>query len=195
MSINRVTITATLYNSVLQNVLHFYISGQTTPDLPALLVNIRDHWLDVYRNLYVAETVFVSLHGEVIATGGGGQVENLLLSMTGGAGNDVRVPLMQALVIQLRTGLGGRRFRGRIFVGGQSSAFTQNGLFTGAYLATVSPILATLVDRWCITPSYGANLVIWHRPGDTIGDTTDVTTMQARATPGCQRRRELGIGI
>jgi len=195
VAVVRVTFTASLYSSILQNVWHFSKSDYVTADLPVLLANLRDHWLDVYKNLMVAETVLISLHGEEMVSGGGGDVSNLLLSMVGGAGSDVRVPLMMSLVLQLRTGLGGRHNRGRIFVPGSSVAFTQNGLYTGAYLATVTPICTTLEGRWTGgSPTYGWNLVIWTR-GDFASSGRAVTTIQPRATPGTQRRRELGVGI
>jgi len=195
MAIARVTFSMTLYGSVCQNVWHFEKDDYVTADLPVLLTNLRDHWLDVYKNMIVSEATFVSLHGERLQDGGGGDVSTLALSMVGGAGSDVRSPLMCSLVLQLRTGLGGRKNRGRIFVPGMSVGQTHSGLFTGAWLTTATGYCNTLVSRWCIpSPDYEWHLVI-HGPDDASTEGRDVTTIQPRATPGTQRRRELGVGI
>lgn len=195
MAIARVTFTTLLYGSVCQNVWHFLKPDYVTADLPVLLTNLRDHWLDVYKNMIIAECSFISLHAEILASGGAGDTADLLLSMVGGSGNDVRSPLMMSLVIQLKTGLSGRKNRGRIFVMGASVGQTLSGLFTGSWLGTVGGYLSTLQGRWCAaSPTYGWNLVI-HGKNDSPSSARYVVTMQARSTPGTQRRRELGVGV
>jgi hypothetical protein len=146
--------------------------------------------------MVVSQCTFVSLHGQKLQTGGGGDVATLLLSMVGGSGSDVRAPLMMSLVLQLRNGLAGRENRGRIFVMGQSVGFTQEGLFTGSYMSTVTGYCNTLAGAWCSPGSdYNWDLVLCSRSDEDGSDARLVTTIQPRITPGTQRRRELGVGI
>lgn len=195
MAVVRITLTAQLYGSICQNVWHVHKPDFVSSELPVLITAWRDRWMDAYRNLVVAEASFLNLKGEVLAAGGAGDITNLPLNMVGGSGNDVRSPLMQALVVQLRTGLAGRKNRGRFYVFGSSVGQTQSGVFTGTWLAAAEVQLAVLRPRW-VGPTHTEpwQLVI-HGKTDGPDVFRVVTTMQARATPGCQRRRMLGVGI
>lgn len=196
MAVARITLTGILYGSTFQNVIHFKKPDFITSELPTLVTTFRDSWLDQWKNLTIAEATFVSIRGEILASGGSTDVFTLPISIVGGSGNDVRSPLMMALVVQLKTGLAGRRNRGRIFTCGTSVGQMVNGLWTGSWLATANTYIATLKTRW-ITHTSGSipwDLVIWHK-GSNPDDTITVSDMAIRPTPGCQRRRELGVGI
>ena len=194
MSVNRVTLTARYGGQILQNVIHFYISDQVLGDLPVLLTNFRDHWLDVYKDNMCAEVQFLSLHGQELTTGGAGEIADLSLSVVGGGGSDTRVPLELAMVIQLKTGLAGRKNRGRIYMYGITCNWLVSGVWNPTNLASAQTRIDTLKSRWVVTPDYGAKLVI-HGPTDSSGEYRTVTDMVVRSTPGCQRRRQAGVGI
>lgn len=191
----RITLTAQLYGSICQNVWHLNKPDFVSSELATIVQAWRDQWMDIYRNMIIAETTFLNLKGEVITSSGAGDVVNLPLSMVGGSGNDSRSPLGMALVVQLRTGLGGRKNRGRFFVFGTSVGQSLNGLWTGSWLTTVGGYLTALSLRW-VSPhaTAGASLVLIGK-GDDPADYRVITSMAARATPGSQRRRMLGVGI
>lgn len=195
MAVARVTFSYSLYGSVMQNVFHFKKADYVSSELPTLCTNFRDHFLDVYRNCFVAETILLSVHAQIVDSGPGGDVYNLLLSSIGGGGNDRRVPLMMAFVAQTRTGLGGRRYRGRFFIGAQTVNGILDGVITGTKATEIQGYLNTIADRWLTgTADYGWHMVIFHGTGEGGGDTA-ITSIQLRSLPGCQRRRELGVGI
>jgi len=196
MALVKVTLTGTLYGSTFQNVIHFQKADFVSSELATLTTLFRDNWLDPYKNLTVSEATFISIRAEVVASGGSAEVVTLPISITGGAGNDVRSPLMMALVIQLKTGLAGRKNRGRIFTCGTSVGQMTNGLWTGAWLTTANGYVATLKARW-VTHTSGSipwDLVI-HGKNDSPTEWRTVTDLGIRPTPGCQRRRSLGVGI
>jgi len=194
MSVNRVTLSARYGGQILQNIWHLYIPDQVTGNVATLLANWRDHWLDVYRDNMCAETQFLSLHGEELTGSGSGEIADLSLSMVGGGGSDTRVPLNLAMVVQLKTGMAGRRNRGRFFMFGITCNWLVNGVWNPTNLASAQSRFDTLKGRWIVTPDYGAWLVI-HGPHDAPGEYRTVTDMQVRSTPGSQRRRQVGVGM
>lgn len=196
MAVARVTLTGLLYGSVVQNVIHFFKADYVTSELTTLSTQFRDQWLNTYRNFCVTETLFTNIKCERVSSGVITDMVNLPIAITGGAGNDVRSPLMMALVIQLKSGLGGRRNRGRIFAPGTSVGAMVNGVWTSASLAVWAGYITTLTNVW-ITGSSGTaifRLCILGKNASEV-DKVTVTSMNVRTTPGCQRRRELGVGI
>lgn len=195
MAIARLTFSARYGGQILQNVLHFRKDDYVTADLAALCTNFRDHWLDAIGPAYVAEVQYLSLHAEQLASGGGGDVYDLVLSSNGAGGSDTRVPLQLAMVVQLRSGLAGRRNRGRFYLFGITCNWLASGIWNPTNLATVQGYLNTLSGRWLAgTEDYGWRLVI-HGKDDGPSESRDVITLQARSLPGTQRRRQVGVGI
>lgn len=194
MSVNRITLTGTVFGQICQNVWHFNIPDQTTGSLPTLLVALRDHWMDRWKNLSIGNVTFISLRGEVLQSGGVGQVEVLLINIFGGGTNEVQTFLGNSMVVQFRTGIAGRRNRGRSYVIGTANAYSNQGVYTGSSFNSicVAAVNALQAD-WITNHLYTGSLCI-HGPNDDPSDYRIVTTMSIRTTPGSQRRRLVGVG-
>lgn len=195
MAVARVTLTCLFGGSVLQNVIHFRKPDYVTANLPVLLTSFRDMFLDQYRANTNAEMAFISVHGERVQSGGGGDIADLTLALMGTGGSDTRIPLQLAMVAQLKTGLAGRTNRGRIYLHGTTCNWLLNGVWNPTNLAGSQARMTTLVGRWCAGNSQnGWSLVILGKNAPDT-DAKTVTDIQIRATPGTQRRRQVGVGI
>jgi hypothetical protein len=194
MAVCRVTLTATLYGSLIQNVWHFNVADYVTAKLAALLAAMDTLWMAPYKDMWVSETFFIQLRGEQLTALGVGDVSILPLTKIGGAGNDRRSPLHLAQVIQLTTGIGGKRNRGRFYVGGITVNSMLDGVFTQAHLNTSAGYINTLKSRWVSPNSTADSQLVIHGPNDAHTDFRVVTNMASRATPGSQRRRLIGVG-
>lgn len=195
MAIARITLSGQLYGSVHQNIIHFQKPDYVTADLATLASSFQTLWMDQYKNMWVAETTFQSIKAEQLVSGGVGDQTLLPISIVGGGINDRRVPLMMSQVVQLTTGLAGKKNRGRIYVGGLSVNAQLDGLLIGSHLTSMNAILTTLKGRW-VSPNAtnGWQLVI-HGKEDDHTEFRVVKNMGVRVTPGSQRRRSLGVGI
>jgi len=194
MAIARVTLTARYGGQILQNVIHFWRDAYVSADLPVLLTNFRDHWLNPYRDNMAAEVQFLSLHAEKLQTGGGGDIADLVLTVTGGGGSDTRVPLQLAMVVQLQTGLSGRKNRGRIYMYGITCNWLASGVWNPTNLASAQARFDTIKASWVTAATYGWFMVI-HGKTDGPNEYRLVNNMQVRSLPGTQRRRQVGVGI
>lgn len=195
MSVARVTLSCLYGGSVIQNVFHFQKSDYVTADLTALLTNFKNLFLDQYRNFMVAEVQVLTAHAEELQTGGGGDIADLSIAQTGAGGSDTRVPLQLAMVIQLKSGIAGRRNRGRIFAFGITCNWLLNGLWNPTNVANAQGWCNTLKGRWCGTASTAGWGLVIHGKNDEAGDFRIVNDMVVRTTPGTQRRRQVGVGI
>jgi len=190
MSVNRVTLFMQLYGQTMQNVFYFHKDGQVTADLPALLVSVRDLWVDQLRSWACATVTFVSLLGENLITG---EQAALPLGTQGfQSGSATMVPQL-ALVMQFRTGLSGRNQRGRQFVLGCVPGSMSSGLWSAAHMTQALGFCATLKARWITSTQNGMRLVL-HGPNDDATTYRVVNDIVPRATPATLRRRGVGVG-
>lgn len=192
MAVCRVTLSALQFSQTIQNVLHFQKGDYVTSDLPVLLTNIRDHWLDVIRPLQDSTLTYYEIRGQILATGG--DISILPVNLAGNGSSAANSPIQLALVMQFKTGISGRRNRGRYFVGGPNPNSINSGLFNSAHMTLATTQAATLTTRWCTALTYNWALVIHGGSGESE-HTVAVTTIQPRAQIGTQRRRGIGIGM
>jgi len=194
MAVNRITLTATVFGQICQNVWHFYIDSQVTSSLAAFLVEFRDHWLDRWKNLSIGNVTFIQVRGQCLNGPDAGQVEILLLNVFGGGTNEVQTFLGNAMVVQMRTGFAGRKNRGRNYVIGTANAYSNQGVYTGSSFNSICvAAVSGLQGNWITTPIYSGIPVILG-PNDAPDTFRIVTQMSIRTTPGSQRRRLVGVG-
>jgi len=194
MAVARLTLSNRYAGQILQNVMHFRKADFVSADLPVLLTGFRDQFLDQLRNFYVAEVQQLSLHAEIITGSGGGEIADLVLSTVGAGGSDTRVPLTLSAVLQIKTGLAGRKNRGRIYVCGITCNWLASGIFNPTNVASMQGWANTIKARWITSNVGGWNLVLLGK-NDNPADARTVNDLQVRSLPGTQRRRQVGVGI
>lgn len=195
MTVYRATITGNSYGSIFQNVLHFYQADSVASSAaPALATSIRDVWLPIQKQFSTANFVYNLIRVDELIDGGSGIFALLPCNIAGAGGSEVRAVLSLAAVVQLGTGLAGRKNRGRFFVPIAPSA-TMAGSLDTQYLTDRT----TQLNAWKAAyvnagHSQAFDLVI-HGPNDSHVEYRKVETMIVRPTPGSQRRRMIGVGI
>lgn len=134
--------------------------------------------------------------------------------LSGSATGDV-LPQQCAMVTTLRTGTIGRRYRGRVYVGGWAESAQNAGLFDSAVLTPVNAAWDAYFTEWVTdAPTNGWELGVWStriasgcerdpatgehehvdppNPGAAFTPLIDVISRQAVYT---QRRRVIGVGV
>lgn len=112
-----------------------------------------------------------------------------------GTGGATALPRQVSGFLRLRSALGGRRARGRLYIPFPATAHDQgNGIPTGAYVTALASLAADELlnyTQFGSTPNYIiAPLVIYHRAGKTpIPAPTPVNQIDAVAKWATQRRR------
>lgn len=194
MGNNEVTLTGTCYGSVHQMVLHFDKADQVTADLPALLVSVRDKFLDAIRQFSGSSFHWIQARGERLQSGGGGQVELLSFDLQGTGHSSTNSSLADCFVMQKRTGLAGRHNRGRFFLPNVDPGAHVNGLFTSGHMTLGNTKAGIIMGFYGPAGTEPYRLVIRQRfpSGDQF---IGVTALIPRVTPGTQRRRNIGVGI
>jgi len=112
------------------------------------------------------------------------------VSITGNRASEP-LPNNVAMVVSLRTGLVGRRYRGRLYVAGLTEDVNDSGTWNASFAAGIG----TIWEDWLnISFSLGiphAAMCVYSRK---YGIATPVTAISVSQYPGTQRRRRIGVG-
>lgn len=117
------------------------------------------------------------------------------------------LPSQDAVVVGLRTGRKGGRFRGRFYLPGVAESGTTAGRLTGAQLTAVQGLAQALTDAWGpggSVPAY--RLIVWSPPSPPFvpkpppkvrtGELkTPVLATDLDEVIRTQRRRSIGVGL
>jgi hypothetical protein len=102
------------------------------------------------------------------------------------------LPPMNCTIVSKRTGLVGRRFRGRMYLPAPSEGQQNGGALLGTYVANVQAWAETILVVDAIDGSLAQYTArIWH---DDLGTGTNLTNVLVRTLLGTQRRRRAGVG-
>jgi len=187
----RVVVSGALYSNLWQNVLHFN-APDGVPNRSAAAVLIRDHWVEAIRGPLNRDINFgrVEVYDD----------ENQLLapftvtfSKTGAGGGTDQLMLPMAYVMQKKTGLTGRKNRGRLYIPGVNGGHFSNGVLMAAGAAAWLPSLNTLKSDWIAPATQGLQLEVKHHGSEH--DYTLCNDLVIRNTAGVQRRRNSGVGV
>ena len=135
-----------------------------------------DNWLAVLHS-------HAGVYSVTVRDSASGVFESSSAELAGTAGDTISPPQV-ALMVQKRTGVGGRRNRGRMYLPGpREDGYTDEGQLTTAQASE----LQTAADDW-LTDMGNADVgvVILHADG---GTPTDVTSLVAGTFIATQRRR------
>lgn len=110
------------------------------------------------------------------------------------------LPPQSAFVTTWRTALGGRSYRGRIYLGGYGTLDQVGGTWIAGHQTGLQSVLTSFFARYRITGGAYAKwglVVISKQLNGAVRATpvgTEITSFTNRATVYTQRRREVGVG-
>lgn len=178
------------------------------PDAAVQLVDLTNQFKNtVYLNikaLMVQEVHFRSIVGVTINPHNGPMTELIIESGTGDQ-PDEGLPSYCAAVLSLRTGLGGRRRRGRLYFAGISEGFSDHSKLTASGLTGLQGIGIELLTRFGVSNTtrswtYG----VWSRLNALVDGSasapnvdnafTPITQCLGRIILGTQKHRQIGHG-
>ena len=191
MSIWRVTLTGTMYNQKMQNVLHFdnpeNIYGITT--MRNYMVN---DWILMLRTIQNVNFTWTSLQLAELKSNPEPPYVEALSGMPGGLSGPGAPPFVCG-VFSIRTSTGGRRGRGRFYMGGVHQESILNGQLHPNALIAYSDVANQLKIRFCTGGSTDFRLQVAERVA--LPDGIPSTNIVARGVLGVQRRRNINVGI
>lgn len=193
MSIFRITLTGFLFGQTIQNVLHFdNVDGALTEAQAA--TEMSTQWLQQIKTIQITSFTWSLINVQNVSTLPRPSAYNLPVNIAGTQAASNPITVFLAHVIRLRTGLSGRKGRGRIYIAGPSSGEMANGILTAASIAKWETILNVLRGRYLINGSTQLRLGVFHR-AELGGTITACSEMTVAPVPGVQRRRNVGVGV
>lgn len=194
MGLYRVTNSGLGYGQLIQNVLHFAYPDDVPGEANVTIAtSMRDIWLEKQRQFHPAVWTYNLVKVDQLVTGGTGETYTLPVTKVGAGGSDSSAPLMQCAVLQFTTGLAGKKNRGRIFVPITYFA-TFNGMISTSFLSDRAADINALKTAYVGVSGTAPFYLVVHGRSDAPDEYRTVTNIGLRPTPGCQRRRMIGVG-
>lgn len=189
MSIFRVTLTASLLDQRIQNVLHFQDAPLTDNTEAMVRQEMIDGWLPILRNVQNAnfKTVAIKVHNiwPVLKV----PVETTVSNQQGSLAGDPAPPFVAAL-FSIRTNHPGRAGRGRFYMCGVHKESMANG--KNAAMSSYIPRANDLILKYCDNGTAGIRLCVASRTNPNGAHVA--TNIIVREIWGIQRRRNIGVG-
>lgn len=194
MAIKKVVLSAIYLGQLCQNRMWVNTLDNADDERDVALL-FRDFWMPEYRKLCLEDVRWFDIsvsssnnlnplvHHEPVSIGGGQLTEA------------VKIPFACG-VLQLHTGLAGRRNRGRIYTIGPRGGDFQNGFISPQGVILYQGVANALKEKFA-NPAIGAGfvqLVIHGEPESGESHDTPVIDIVAKSTMGVQRRRNVGVG-
>jgi hypothetical protein len=193
----RATITALWFGQNCQTRLHFLYEDDTNlAYLQDVAAGIETGFITAVRPAVNSDVRFIEIRVDDLSQGAAGPTFTKQISIQGSASADTASPLALAFVLQLKTGLRGRRNRGRIMMYGQSPGHTTAGVLnTQAFSRWATPIqgLKNVFVKEGQTSGNNYYLII-SSGSHGLDQVREVRDIQLRSTPGSQRTRMVGVG-
>ena len=192
----RATISMLWFGQTCQNVLHFEYTNDANPAyLEDLAAGMETGWIPMIRPATNADVNFFNIKVDDLSNGPGGPQFTKNISIAGSASFDAASPLGLAFVLQMKTGLSGKRNRGRCYMVGQSPGHCTNGLVNSTGVARWDNPIVNLKANFVLG---GANQENYHLVLSSGNHGLDqlriIKDIQLRTTPGSMRRRMVGVG-
>lgn len=192
--IYRVAIEGKMYSNDVVNVIHYQTAvsvGTVASEVEALGVAMENDFLPDYLDLIVPayNVERIAVRGVTNPTLG---VDVFPVGAVGLRPGDPEASQVAGL-LNLRTGLIGRRYYGKMYLPGIPDADVINGVISPDYSSDATGHLAEWLNISAVTAggSFGFHLVVYSR---TYLSVAEVTTGFVSASPGTQRRRKIGRG-
>lgn len=189
MPIYRVVVSGLCYAALQQNRLHFNSNVAVTEQEVANIINA--HWIENIRQPLTNQTQFLNIAVTNLSNPLAGAF-SLPIQKTGAQGGNEQMISFVCWKLRFLTGLAGRKFRGRCYVGPIQAGFTSFGVVNGAGIAHWNATLIALRTKFVTAVETGLNLII--RGDGPNPHNTPVTDIQLSTQVGVQRRRNIGVG-
>lgn len=194
MAIFRVTLTMTQYQQIfMQNVLHFDWHDFAGP-MSQVTTEIQTGWIEIMRQAQVSSIRYRNI--TVYQVGSGLTPTNLPLDLPG---LDIADPnqSMPTLSVKMRigTGIAGKKGRGRIYVPGVRQGHWVAGQLSAAGITTWTARANALIARYVGPTSSGPMVLGVSNRTEDVTAFKQADSLTVMVIPGCQRRRNLGVGI
>jgi len=161
----------------------------TSPDLQAMAQTVADWWTNNYRTTVIVPIVSESAIATKLDPDDPLQ-EQVFFAAAGSTPTSQSEPGNVTAAMSWRTGLAGRKYRGRTYhVGIDGDQINQNDTLTGIYLAVLSAAAAQFL---VLLAAESLKLVVFHRVDDT---TTDITGVVIDQLVDSMRSRLAGRGL
>lgn len=198
MTIYRVSLIANQFGSTHVNVLHFRNVGEFADPLLVLATACNTWILNNPLRLHADNSVrWTNIHVQEVVNNG--ESLDFPTDLSGTLGPSSNQTPIVAAVIQLKTAQGGRRGRGRFFLSGWDTRAKLNGFWADGPQLEGNSVAQALEDFWVNVgnPNYKNIPFEWmvaSRDQGEAGTSFAVTQIKFRPTPGCVRRRNIGVG-
>lgn len=187
----RVTLFARLYGQMINNVIGFEwkVPGAQTYD--QLGADIKTNVVDQLANVCRTQIQWYQMILKK-TDGNDAPFTYVFTPKNGVNGGDPIYPAYNTMIFSLRTAVAGREGRGRFYLSGFAGQI-QNGLHEAFQLNGAIIAANNMMTRYGPSgTSTALQLAILNRAGTIYRHVTAITP---KATPGVQRRRNLGVGV
>lgn len=194
----RAVLSATMYGQVVQNVIHFDKGDATWPaDGNLLCTTLRDSFIGGTNGIKVRvnQCLVWNLITVYDAEHPGNAPVNLAVNIagsgTGSSGNQVPI---WSYILQIRSVVGGKHGKGRIYLAGTTLSEFANGVLNSTAITNWGLTITQLTGNF-ITGGGSTGFKIGIAPRATPADFLGADYLQISSKAGCQRRRNIGVGI
>lgn len=201
MTVARVVLSGTLYGQLTQNSLFFERPEALWPnDGNTLAAAIRDIWVGAATNSGINDRVSTAHTWNLVQVYNCNQPGMLPVSLpmnkTGSrSGANTTLNPFACYVLQLRTGVAGKKGRGRSYIPAPEPGAFVGGIMAASHIAIWQVVIGQLAAGFMgDNPSSGWNLVVANHKTPTV-DRFTVISLQIANKAGCQRRRNIGVGV
>lgn len=194
MSNHRVTFTGIWNNTVTcQNVVCFDNPDGALTDAQ-MAAELRDNWLTLIAagqvNTFAWRNISISQIGSNIAP------FNLAINVQGVDGVDnLGGTQMTCVKWRFHTAFAGKRGRGRIYLPAFRSVYWSAGQLTATGITNITSRITAIKARYVGAGAPSPLVLIIHGRGPEAAGPLQVDDITLSLTPGCQRRRNLNVGI
>jgi hypothetical protein len=195
MSLHKVTLIQSLIGQRIENVLHLRnadgaLTNQQMADY------IVANWIDVVRINQNNRLTYLQLLIQDADTPNVAPFVVNLASAGQWVGFDANLPFL-SLVLKKNTNFAGRHGRGRVYLCGvnHGEISTTGAWDTGNLTGRFKTMTDNLNLHWTIDATGGLTLQVAPHNFSIGNEGHSVTNIQARAFPGVQRRRCVGVGV
>lgn len=198
--VGEVSVVGEMHGQQTYNVYHFGSSG-AVPNLAGIVAAILDCFRTHLLPVLSSEWKLLEVRSRVIYPAPTDEVVTQALPTDVGALTQA-FPSFVAVVMSLRTGTGGRSFRGRKYLAGIPETRGENSKITAPQLAAIIAFAACMLDKLgkgSVNKTVNADWVVLSRkvagPGkDYAAGSNSISSVLVREDLGTMRSRKLGRG-
>jgi hypothetical protein len=192
MTIERVTLYSTSLGQHYQNVLHF-LNPDGALSHHDISEELKPNWISVIRNVQNNQLTWYQLDVQRVDIASQ-PVDRFPMDPAAGSLSGNIAPAVLCPLASIRTGVGGRRGHGRVYMPGLHGASVANGGWeSGAFAAWVVKV-ANLETRYKSGGTGPITLGVYPRNVHDATAFLSCTALVLQAILGVQRRRNLGVG-